>query len=166
MHGLFWSVIRAAAWLPLAALAATATAANHSCGLIANGEVRCWGRNPERQLGNGPAGIGTNIATPVTVIGVNMDAAGLSFTSTDPSVVAVDNAGNAHAMALGTAMITAKYDSKRTTIVSTVAPDMNGSGIVTVADSGLLRARLNGLPGPSGLRPLCVSAATCSGSGP
>ena len=94
MHGLFWSVIRAAAWLPLAALAATATAANHSCGLIANGEVRCWGRNAERQ------------------------------------------------------------------------PGMNVSGIVTVADSGLLRARLNGLPGPSGLRPLCVSAATCSGSGP
>ena len=97
MRRLFWRVIRPGALLPLAALAATATAAdidtlslssgdllvvsgstqrltatgffndatnsrlsngtvaagfNHSCVLIANGEVRCWGRNGSGQLGN------------------------------------------------------------------------------------------------------------------
>jgi hypothetical protein len=35
------------------------------------------------------------------------------------------------------------------------AADMNGSGTVTTADFGLLRARLGAVPGPSGLHPNC-----------
>ena len=39
MHGLFWSVIRAATWLPLAALAATATAADIDSMSLSSGDL-------------------------------------------------------------------------------------------------------------------------------
>jgi hypothetical protein len=42
-------------------------------------------------------------------------------------------------------------------------PDINHSGLVTGADYTILRNKLNTIPGPSGLRPNCVSNTTCDG---
>jgi hypothetical protein len=47
-------------------------------------------------------------------------------------------------------------------------PDLNrttnpGTGLITAADYTVLRAAFNKIPGPSGRRPACVSASTCSG---
>jgi alpha-tubulin suppressor-like RCC1 family protein len=39
----------------------------HSCAVLSDGTVRCWGRNLEGQLGDGTT---TNSPTPVTVVGI------------------------------------------------------------------------------------------------
>ena len=51
----------------------------HSCAVHATGEVSCWGRNEDGQLGNGTEGLETNSAVPVKVSGIT-DATAVSTT--------------------------------------------------------------------------------------
>jgi len=51
---------------------------DHSCALIAGGEVQCWGRNQFGQLGNDTSGITSNQREPVTVDMQQQSVIGLS----------------------------------------------------------------------------------------
>ena len=51
----------------------------HTCAVHATGEVSCWGRNEDGQLGNGTEGLETNSAVPVKVSGIT-DATAVSTT--------------------------------------------------------------------------------------
>jgi alpha-tubulin suppressor-like RCC1 family protein len=46
----------------------------HTCALIADGSVQCWGNNREGQLGNGESGEGKYSTQPVTVSGLGQPA--------------------------------------------------------------------------------------------
>jgi alpha-tubulin suppressor-like RCC1 family protein len=113
---------------------------SHTCAGLVSGRIQCWGYNELGQLGIGTSGLGVNSATPVTANGINMDAAGLSFTSSDPAVVTVDNSGNARAVGLGSATITARYDSKITSTTVTVAVDTDGDTVPDPIDNCTLVA--------------------------
>jgi alpha-tubulin suppressor-like RCC1 family protein len=108
---------------------------SHTCAGLISGRIQCWGYNELGQLGIGTSGPGVNSAIPVTVNGINIDAAGLSFTSNNTSVVTVDNAGNARAVGLGSATITARYDSKSTATSVTVAIDTDGDTVPDPIDN-------------------------------
>ena len=112
----------------------------HTCAVLTGNRVQCWGYNNFGQLGNGAV---VNSATPVTVNGINVDAAGLSFTSDDPSVAIVDNAGTVRAVGLGSTLIRARYDSKSTAINFTVAVDTDGDTVPDPIDNCTL------VPNPS-----------------
>ncbi len=47
-----------------------AAGAHHTCAVLSNGTVRCWGYNAEGQLGDGTSGSGAYSATPVAVAGI------------------------------------------------------------------------------------------------
>jgi alpha-tubulin suppressor-like RCC1 family protein len=46
-----------------------AAAWNHTCAILTNGTVKCWGDNLLRQLGNGPSGKDAFAPTPIEVAG-------------------------------------------------------------------------------------------------
>jgi len=43
---------------------------DHTCLVLANRELRCWGDNEYAQLGSGPSAVGTDQSAPVAVIGI------------------------------------------------------------------------------------------------
>ena len=51
----------------------------HTCAVHATGEISCWGRNEDGQLGNGTEGLENNSAVPVKVSGIT-DATAVSTT--------------------------------------------------------------------------------------
>jgi len=104
----------------------------HTCAVLTGNRVQCWGYNQFGQLGNGTT---TDSATPVTVNGINIDAAGLSFTSDDPEVAIVDSAGTVRAVGLGTTLIRARYDSKQTSTTFSVAVDTDGDSVPDPIDN-------------------------------
>ena len=66
----------------IAGAAAIATSENHTCAVVENGTVFCWGNNSSGQLGNGRSGINRddrseNTAAPATVMGID-DATGIA----------------------------------------------------------------------------------------
>ena len=60
----------------IAGAAAIATSENHTCAVLEDGTVICWGNNSSGQLGNGRSGTNrddrsANTATPATVMGID-----------------------------------------------------------------------------------------------
>ncbi|MEO7387382.1 MAG: thrombospondin type 3 repeat-containing protein [Gammaproteobacteria bacterium] len=108
---------------------------SHTCAGLVGARIQCWGYNQFGQLGSGPASAGVNSATPVNVNGINIDAAGLSYSSDDPSVAIVDNAGTVRAVGLGDTLIRARYDSKQTATTFTVAMDTDGDTVPDPIDN-------------------------------
>ncbi len=125
---------------------ATATAASsgaeHTCALLQDGSLQCWGRNTDGRLGNGTT---TNAFTPVTVVGL-----GVTWTSGDTTVATIDGNGLATGRGAGTTTITATSGSRSGSTTLTVvngAPvtrstlsvvrEGTGSGAVTSSPAGI-----------------------------
>ena len=73
---------------------------HHSCALLGDGTVKCWGANDWGQLGNGTTST-TPTTTPVTMIG-----SGITWTSSNPAVATIDGTGRATAIDSGATTIT------------------------------------------------------------
>jgi len=120
------------------ATAVTAGWWHHSCALLGDGTVRCWGDNQWGQLGNGTT---TDSASPVTMSGT-----GVTWTSSDTSVATIDATGRATGVGAGTATITATDASGASASTTlTVLGEANltifrtgaGTGTVTSNPSGI-----------------------------
>jgi alpha-tubulin suppressor-like RCC1 family protein len=110
---------------------------HHSCGLLGNGTVRCWGSNEWGQFGNGTT---TSSLTPVTMQGTTA----LTWTSSNTAVATIDATGRATGRSPGTTTITATDTSGRTgsttltvqgTSNSTLSVVKTGSGTGRVTSS-------------------------------
>src|SRR5213594_870733 len=74
--------------------------AEHTCALLQDGSLRCWGRNVDGRIGNGTT---TDAFTPVAVTGFG----GVTWTSSDPTVATIDANGLATGRNPGSATIIA-----------------------------------------------------------
>src|SRR5437016_381023 len=120
---------------------ATATAASsgaeHTCALLQDGSLQCWGRNTDGRLGNGTT---TNAFTPVTVVGL-----GVTWTSNDTSVATINAAGVATALSPGFSVITASSGGRSGSTTLTVRArsslarirEGTGNGTVTSNPPGI-----------------------------
>jgi alpha-tubulin suppressor-like RCC1 family protein len=82
-----------------AAVGLTAGWWHHSCALLKDSSVRCWGANEWGQFGNGTL---TGSSVPVA-----MSGPGVTWTSSDPTVATIDGAGRAKGVSPGVTTITA-----------------------------------------------------------
>jgi alpha-tubulin suppressor-like RCC1 family protein len=124
---------------PIQIAAGGAFEGGHSCALLPDRSVRCWGWNAYGQLGNGTT---TDSLTPVAVSGVG----GLTWTSSDATVATIDAAGRAAGIRRGTTTITATDGlggtaSTTLTVRSlealSVAVVGSGSGTVSSSPAGI-----------------------------
>lgn len=87
----------------IAAPVAVAAGAWHTCALLADGAMRCWGLNRDGQLGNRRTTGYTATRWPVNVVGTP----GVAWRSGDPSVATITYGGRAQGRAPGNTTITA-----------------------------------------------------------
>jgi alpha-tubulin suppressor-like RCC1 family protein len=85
---------------------------HHSCALLTDSSVRCWGGNDWGQFGNG--------TTAGSAVPVQMSGAGITWTSSNTAVATIDGAGRASAVGPGVATITAS-DASGATATTTLA---------------------------------------------
>jgi alpha-tubulin suppressor-like RCC1 family protein len=120
------------------AVAVTAGWWHHSCALLGDGTVKCWGDNEWGQHGNGT---NTNSATPLTMSGT-----GVTWTSSNTAVATIDGTGRATGVGAGTTTITAtdaSGDSASTTLTVVGEADLTvfrtgaGTGTVTSNPAGI-----------------------------
>src|SRR5262245_11256567 len=137
------SPVGATATTPATAVTGIATAraassgAEHTCALLQDGSVQCWGRNTDGRLGDGTT---TNAFTPVTVIGL-----GVTWTSSDTTVATIDAAGLATGRNPGSSVITASSGGRSgsTTLTVRARPTLSviregtGNGTVTSDPVGI-----------------------------
>jgi alpha-tubulin suppressor-like RCC1 family protein len=100
---------------------------HHSCAILADGSVKCWGENTWGQLGNGTT---TSASSPV-----NMHGTGITWSSSNPFVATIDSTGRATAWNSGTATITAT-DSSGTSPSATLTVPQRFPLAVTRAGAG------------------------------
>ena len=137
------SPVGATATTPAAAVTGITTAraassgAEHTCALLQDGSVQCWGRNTDGRLGNGTT---TNAFTPVTVVGL-----GVTWTSSDTAVATINAAGLATGRNPGSSVITATSGGRSgsTTLTVGTRPSLSviregtGNGTVISNPAGI-----------------------------
>jgi len=111
---------------------------HHSCAVLDNGTVRCWGANEWGQFGDGTT---TSATTAITMAGT-----GVTWTSSNPAVATIDATGRATAIGQGTTTIAATDSTGSTASttlrvldrsVLTVVRAGAGSGTVTSSPDGI-----------------------------
>ena len=102
---------------------------HHSCALLADSAVRCWGTNEWGQFGNGTT---TSSAVPVAM---TIGGTGITWTSSAPSVATINSSGRATGVGAGVTTITATDSTGATaqTTLTVVQP----SFALTVTKAGL-----------------------------
>ena len=116
---------------------AASSGAEHTCAVLQDGSVQCWGRNTDGRLGNGTT---TNAFTPVTVVGL-----GVTWTSSDATVATIDAAGLATGRSPGFSVITASSGGRSGSTTLTVRARFSlaviregtGNGTVTSNPPGI-----------------------------
>jgi alpha-tubulin suppressor-like RCC1 family protein len=123
---------------------------HHSCALLADTSVRCWGSNEWGQFGNG-----TTVSSSVPAA---MSGVAVSWTSSNPAVATINASGRATAVAPGTTTITAT-DATGATATTTLTVTLP-SYTLNVVKSGVAAALGTVSSSPGGIS----CGANCSAS--
>ena len=114
---------------------------HHSCALLADGGVRCWGVNEWGQFGNG--------TTTASGVPVAMSGAGVTWASSNPGVATISAAGLATAVGPGVTTITATDAAG--TVATTTLTVTRPSYTLTVVKSGALSGLADVSSSPDGI---------------